>query len=500
MTIAPGLQQVGVVGEVECQRRVLLDQQDADPARVSRSPRMMPKISRTTSGARPNDGSSRISRRGRSSSARAIASICCSPPESVPACWRRRSRSRGSSRTRARTPPRSLGAPGAYRRRAAGSPRRSSAGRCRGRRAPAPRRAGRCSRSAARRSARPPKRISPAVRTMPRIARKVVVLPAPLAPSSAVMPPSATARSIPCSTSVRAVAGTQPAHCEQRRHARLGRRDRRGSPRGRAAPPPADPSAILRPNSSATTRSETRHDQVHVMLDQQDAELEARPDGADQVGELVHLLVVEPARRLVEQEQRGLADAGRGPARPASGSRTAGWRRRCRRSSRRSISSSSGLEPLAERLPPRDARGGRPRQPATNPLRPRWCAPTRMLSRTVMVGNNARFWNVRPMPSAAMRCRGSAARSALPRSRISPAVAAVDVADAVEQRRLARAVRPDQAADLARRHVERHAIERRQPAEPDHDVAHLEQLSAGFDDDVPPGPSDLTWRGYLNLA
>jgi len=38
-------------------------------------------------------------------------------------------------------------------------------------------------------------------RTMPQIARSAVVLPAPLAPSSTVMPPSATAMSIPCKTS-----------------------------------------------------------------------------------------------------------------------------------------------------------------------------------------------------------------------------------------------------------------------------------------------------------
>ena len=54
---------------------------------------MIAKISCTISGARPNEGSSSSSSFGRSSSARAIASICCSPPDSVPACWRRRSRS-----------------------------------------------------------------------------------------------------------------------------------------------------------------------------------------------------------------------------------------------------------------------------------------------------------------------------------------------------------------------------------------------------------------------
>src|SRR6266853_1885793 len=41
-------------------------------------------------GARPSEGSSSKSKRGRDMSARATASICCSPPESVPACCRRR--------------------------------------------------------------------------------------------------------------------------------------------------------------------------------------------------------------------------------------------------------------------------------------------------------------------------------------------------------------------------------------------------------------------------
>ena len=51
---------------------------------------MMRKISATISGARPKDGSSSSSSLGRSISARLMASICCSPPDSVPACWWRR--------------------------------------------------------------------------------------------------------------------------------------------------------------------------------------------------------------------------------------------------------------------------------------------------------------------------------------------------------------------------------------------------------------------------
>src|SRR5207245_1669054 len=51
--------------------------------------------SRVTSGASPSDGSSSISSFGRARNARARASICCSPPDSVPACWLRRESSHG---------------------------------------------------------------------------------------------------------------------------------------------------------------------------------------------------------------------------------------------------------------------------------------------------------------------------------------------------------------------------------------------------------------------
>ena len=40
----------------------------------------------------------------------------------------------------------------------------------------------------------PSKLIAPSVRTMPQMARSVVVLPAPLAPSSVVMPPGSSAK------------------------------------------------------------------------------------------------------------------------------------------------------------------------------------------------------------------------------------------------------------------------------------------------------------------
>ena len=65
---------------------------------------MISKIRSTKIGARPIDGSSSSSSFGRAISARPIASICCSPPDSVPAFWLLRSASRGKrSKTRSRS-------------------------------------------------------------------------------------------------------------------------------------------------------------------------------------------------------------------------------------------------------------------------------------------------------------------------------------------------------------------------------------------------------------
>ena len=58
--------------------------------------RRVSKMVRTSKGARPSDGSSSNRILGAAISARPMASICCSPPESVPASWLRRSRRRGN--------------------------------------------------------------------------------------------------------------------------------------------------------------------------------------------------------------------------------------------------------------------------------------------------------------------------------------------------------------------------------------------------------------------
>ena len=51
----------------------------------------------TSAGAKPIDGSSINSTRGLAMRARPMATICCSPPDSVPAFWLSRSLTRGNS-------------------------------------------------------------------------------------------------------------------------------------------------------------------------------------------------------------------------------------------------------------------------------------------------------------------------------------------------------------------------------------------------------------------
>ena len=158
------------------------------------------RLSRTTMsmtcvmilGARPSDGSSSSSTRGRATRARAITSICRSPPDKVAASLRRRSastlkRSYASASAAARS---------ARRRAMPGQdimPIRRFSSTVSSAMTPCP--SGTCAipalamssglrpaRSAPSSRTRPPRG-----RTMPLIARSSVVLPAPLAPSTAVM-------------------------------------------------------------------------------------------------------------------------------------------------------------------------------------------------------------------------------------------------------------------------------------------------------------------------
>src|SRR5262245_48234924 len=144
---------------------------------------------------------------------------------------------------------------------------------------------------------RPSKRMRPARgRTSPDSVRRRDVLPAPLAPSTAVMLPAATSNETPrrarmgpyavssdstCSIDVDSEIGVE--------HARVGLH-LRGRTVGDA------PAEVEHGDAVAH-----RHDEVHAVLDQQHRHL--APQAADALAELAQVVVAETARRLVEQQQ-----------------------------------------------------------------------------------------------------------------------------------------------------------------------------------------------------
>src|SRR5258707_6119927 len=129
----------------------------------------------------------------------------------------------------------------------------------------------------------PANSISPPLRTRPEIARRVVVLPAPFAPSSATISPSSTFSDSPCSATIgpyRAVTFRSSSrgielppeirldHVRVRAH--LGRRAFRE----------------LAPEVEDVHTVGDRHHEVHVVLDEEHGERELVAQTADQLREL----------------------------------------------------------------------------------------------------------------------------------------------------------------------------------------------------------------------
>ena len=83
----------------------------------------------------------------------------------------------------------------------------------------------------------------------------------------------------------------------------------------------------------------------------------------------------------------------------------------------------------------------------------------RKCSRGVIPTNSSMRWNVRAMPSRARLCVGTRVRS-LAVEGDRAAVGLEQAEQAVEERRLARAVGPDEADDLPRADLEAHLVER----------------------------------------
>ena len=149
-------------------------------------------------GASPSVGSSSSSILTPVRSMRAMASICCSPPESLVPWLARRSFEVREERVDLVDAQAALGDD---RRQHQVLLHRQASRRCRAPRARSRCRRARCGAAAAasgpgRRSVMVPVRL----RTMPMMARSVVVLPTPLRPRSVTVSPRPTARSTPCRT------------------------------------------------------------------------------------------------------------------------------------------------------------------------------------------------------------------------------------------------------------------------------------------------------------
>jgi hypothetical protein len=91
---APVLEHVPAVRDAERHGRVLLDDENGRALAVDGLDDVEDLVDEK--GDSPIDGSSIRRRRGRAMSARPIASICCSPPDSVPPSWPARSPRRGN--------------------------------------------------------------------------------------------------------------------------------------------------------------------------------------------------------------------------------------------------------------------------------------------------------------------------------------------------------------------------------------------------------------------
>src|SRR5256885_2995410 len=133
-------------------------------------------------------------------------------------------------------------------------------------------------------------------------ARSVVVLPAPFGPRTATSSPSPTSSETPCSARTwpyRASTSSSSSRAEL-----LGIRPEVGLDHRRvvlhlARRAASDPAAEVEHVHAVGDP----HHHLHVVLDQQDRQLEVLAHPADQRAELSDLLVVEASRRLVQEQQ-----------------------------------------------------------------------------------------------------------------------------------------------------------------------------------------------------
>ena len=317
---------------------------------------------------------------------------------------------------------------------------------------------------------------------MPRIVFSVVDLPEALPPSRQTSSPSPDGEVHPLQDVDLAVVGVDGLELEQRRDgvhfvAAAFVPRYASTTRGSVATASNVPSAILIAVVERDDAVRDALDDVHVVLDHEDRVAALRAQLRDQLRDLVRLVRVHPGGGLVEQEHARLRSPSRARSRAGAGSRTRASRRAGSSGSpsaaaRRTTSFSSASAAISRssrRIP------GVRRIERTTPARVGPYAAAITFSFTVMFRNSRSVWNVRATPRCVILCGEQADERLRPSSRMSPAIGLVDAGDQVEERRLAGAVRPDHADDLALVDVQVEVVDHLQAAERHRDPRQLEQ-------------------------
>ena len=204
-----------------------------------------------------------------------------------------------------------------------------------------------------------------------------------------------------------------------------------------------------------------RHHEADVVLDEEHAHVALVGEPPDEAGELGALVLVEPGGGLVQHHHRRPGRHRSGDAdEPAPAVRAAP------RASRRGAARARTRAPRRRRSDGRSWRPGQKRSVTHDSREARWSLPARMFSSTLMSSNSSSDWNERRSPSRA-RCVAFNRSMRRSSSEIDPPADRHEAGHRVDERRLPRAVRPDQADDLARADLHRHVVDRDHRAEAD---------------------------------
>src|SRR5215468_4688097 len=313
----------------------------------------------------------------------------------------------------------------------------------------------------------PSKRTIPEVLTMPHTARSVVVLPAPLAPRMAVMPPASTAKARPCKTLVHP-------YCAWRFSASR----RAGMPSVLAPEVGLDHLGIAldlggRALGDLATEVEHHHlvgnlhHQAHVVLDEEDGHLAAVADGAHELTERGHLFVVEAACRLVEEEELGLAGQGAPQLHALEGAEGQPRRRAIRH-----VVEVEKRDELARRLACLLLLAAHPGQLERVAREVAARAAVHAYQHVVEHAHGGEEGEVlEGAPDAELGdVMGGCGDDGAPFEEDVALLRSVEASDAVEERRLARAVGTDQSHDLTGAHLEGDGIESHDATEAHRDI------------------------------